>query len=174
MTALDIIVALLVGWFGLRGLKNGFVTEILSLVAWGLAIAAVKLFHDPVAAALTDRVGTAPGASVLAVALLFGGAFMIGRYIANRIGGASKSSLLGPFDRALGLGFGALKALIGASVLFLVASLGYDTIYGGKSDRPAWMAQSRSYPLLNATSRALVDFVDERRKNGGEALPKPQ
>jgi membrane protein required for colicin V production len=172
MTALDIIVLLLVGWFGVRGLQNGFVTESLSLAAWVVAIIAVKTFHGPTAAALTNRVGTASGASVLAFALLFGGTFLIGRIIANRIGRASKSSVLGAFDRALGVGFGALKGLIGASVLFLFASLLYDTVFGGKSERPGWMVESRTYPLLNATSRALVDFVDERRKNGGDAAPK--
>ena len=59
MTALDITVLLLVGWFGVRGLMNGFVSELLSLVAWVAAIAVVKLFHTPVSAALVDRVGTA-------------------------------------------------------------------------------------------------------------------
>ncbi len=167
MTALDIIVLLLVGWLGLRGLQNGFVTESLSLAAWVVAVVAVKAFHGPTAAALTDRVGTASGASVLAFALLFGGTFVLGRMTANRIGRASKSSVLGPVDRALGMGFGALKGLIGASVFFLFASLLYDTVFGGKSERPEWMIDSRTYPLLNATSRALVDFVDERRTNGG-------
>lgn len=167
MTALDIIVLLLVGWFGFRGLRSGFVTETLSLIAWVLAIAAVKLFHAPATVALTDRIGTASGAAVLAAALLFGVTFMIGRYVANCIGGVTKSSVLGPFDHILGLGFGALKGLIGASIMFMFTSLGYDTVYGGKSPRPAWMAQSRTYPLLNATSGALVDFVDERRRNGG-------
>ena len=174
MTALDILILLLVGGLGLRGLQNGFVTETLSLAAWVAAIVAVKLFHATAAAALVDRVGTAAGASVLAFALVFGATYFIGRYVANRVGGASKSSMLGPFDRALGLGFGALKGLIGASILFLFASLIYDTIYGGKSERPAWMVESRTYPLLNATSRALVDFVDDRRKNGGAAADSAQ
>lgn len=160
---------LLVGGLGFRGVQNGFVTETLSLASWVLAIIAVKLLHGKATAALVDRVGTAAGASVLAFALIFGGTYFLGRYVANRVGGASKSSMLGPFDRVLGLGFGALKGLIGGSILFLFASLVYDTVYGGKSERPAWMAESRSYPLLNATSHALVDIVDERRKNGGAA-----
>ena len=160
---------LLVGGLGFRGVQNGFVTETLSLASWVLAIIAVKLLHGKATVALVDRVGTAAGASVLAFALIFGGTYFLGRYVANRVGGASKSSMLGPFDRLLGLGFGALKGLIGGSLLFLFASLVYDTVYGGKSERPAWMAESRSYPLLNATSHALVDIVDERRKNGGAA-----
>ncbi len=169
MTALDIIVLLLVGWFSFRGLANGFVSETLSLIAWLLAIVAIKLFHTPVAELLTIPVGTEAGASVLAFALVFGTTFLVGRAIAGRIGKASKASALGPFDRILGAGFGALKALIGASLIFLFASLIHDTVYGGKSPRPEWMTASKSYPLLNATSGALITFVEERRKNGGRS-----
>lgn len=168
MTALDIVVLLLVGGIGVRGFMRGFVTEAMSLVAWIAAIAAVKLLHDLLSYALSDVVGTEGGAAVLAFALIFGITFMLGRLAANRMGNVSKSSSLGSFDRVLGLGFGALKGLIGASLIFLFLSLIYDTIYGGRAERPEWMTESRTYPLLNATSRALVDFVEERRKDGGE------
>ena len=168
MTALDIIVSLLVGWFGFRGFANGFVSETLSLIAWVLAIAAVKLFHGPVSELLTIPVGTEAGASVLSFALVFGLTFFAGRMIAGRMGRASKASALGGFDRILGFGFGALKGIIGASLIFLFASLLHDTVYGGKSNRPEWRRASKTYPLLNATSGALITFVDERRKNGGE------
>jgi membrane protein required for colicin V production len=166
MTALDIFVLLIVGGLGAKGFSKGFVTESLSLVAWVAGFVAVKLFHTPVSALLTDMVGSEGGASVLAVALLFGVTFAIGRIAANRIGAASKSSVMGPFDRVLGFGFGAFKGLLAASFAFLIASLGFDIINGGQADRPAWMTDSRTYPLLNATSRALVDFVGERRKGG--------
>jgi membrane protein required for colicin V production len=168
MTALDILVLIAVGWLGFKGFSNGFVTESLSLVAWVIAIFAVKLFHGTLTEMLIGPVGTDAGASVLAFALIFGVTFLIGKSVAARAGGATKASALGAFDRILGVGFGALKGLIAASLLFLFVSLVYDTVFGGKSARPDWMAKSQSYPLLNATSRALVDFVDERRKNGGE------
>lgn len=167
MTALDILVLLLVGWFSFRGLANGFVAEALSLIAWIVAIAAVKLFHAAVAEYLTIPVGTEAGASVLAFALVFGVTFLIIRAIGSKLGKVSKASALGVFDRILGGGFGALKGLIGASVIFLVASMLYDTVFGGKSARPQWMIASKTYPLLNATSGALVNFIEERRKNGG-------
>jgi membrane protein required for colicin V production len=169
MTALDIIVLLLVGGIGVRGLMRGFVAEAMSLVAWIVAIVAVKLVHAPVSAALAGPVGTEGGAAVLAFAIVFGITFMIGRYAANRMGSASRKSALGGFDRLLGFGFGALKGLIGATLIFLLASLIYNTFYGGHAERPDWMTESRTYPLLNATSRALVDFVEQRQEAGGEA-----
>lgn len=161
LTALDIIVLLLVGGGLVFGFLRGFVGEVLSLFAWVAAIVALKLFHDPVTAALKAPVGM--GASVLAFALVFGLVFVAGKLLARRIGAATRNSLVGPVDRVLGGGFGALKGLIGATLLYLAASLVYDTIWGAASERPEWMAQSRTYPLLNTSGRAIVDFVEDRR-----------
>ena len=63
-------------------------------------------------------------------------------------------------------GFGALKGLIGATLLYLLANLVYDTAFGRAAERPAWMLESRTYPLLNASGRAIVDFVAARRNQG--------
>jgi membrane protein required for colicin V production len=57
-----------------------------------------------------------------------------------------------------------LKGLIGATLFFLFANLTTDMIYGATADRPAWMAKSRTYPLLNASGRAIVDWVETRRR----------
>jgi membrane protein required for colicin V production len=172
MTALDMVVLLLMGGAGFLGFSRGFVTETLSLGAWVAAVAAVKLLHGPVTTLLTDYVGTSAGASVLAFALTFGVTMIAGKMVARSIGEKSKSSGMGVFDRILGLGFGALKGLIGATVGFLFVTLIYDTIYSGASERPNWMLESRSYPLLNASSGALISFVNERRKGDAEA-PAP-
>jgi membrane protein required for colicin V production len=170
MTALDIIALLLIGTAGILGLKRGFVTEILSLAAWVAGAVAVKLAHAPAAALLADRVGTDAGAAVLAFALLFGGVFLATRMIARAVGDRTKQSFIGGFDRILGLGFGLLKGLLGATMLFALFVMVYDTIYTSTGKRPQWVTDSRVYPLLNATSGALVAFIAERR-NVGAAVP---
>jgi membrane protein required for colicin V production len=163
MTALDIIVLLLVGGGLVLGWFKGFVGEVLSLAAWIVAIVFLKLLHTPATEALTDAVGTRSGAAVLAFALVFGLVFLAGKLVARRVGGGVKKSVIGPVDRVLGAGFGALKGLIGATLLYLGANLVYDTLWGAQSQRPEWMAQSRTYPLLYASGRAIVDFVEWRR-----------
>ena len=162
MTALDIFVLLLMGGAGLLGFKRGFVTESLSLGAWVLAVAAVKVFHGPVSARLVDTVGTESGASALAFALIFGVAMFAGRMIARKIGNETKSSFIGSFDRVLGLGFGAVKGLLLATVVFLFFSLVSDMLRG-QEQRPEWMTTSRTYPLLQASGDALLGFVKEHR-----------
>ncbi|MGA9582871.1 MAG: CvpA family protein [Allosphingosinicella sp.] len=170
MTALDVIVLLLVGWNLVRGAMKGFVGEVLSLAAWIVAIVALKLFHTPATGALEGAVGTRSGAAVLAFALVFGIVFIAGKLVARQVGGGVRRSVIGPIDRILGGGFGALKGIILATLLYLGANLVYDTIWGAQSERPAWMADSRTYPLLYASGRAIVDFVDWRR--GAPAEPR--
>ncbi|WP_174286511.1 CvpA family protein [Sphingomonas bacterium] len=162
-TALDIIVLIAVAGAALMGAVRGFVTEVLSLFAWVAIVAALKLFHIPLAQAMTHVVGTVSGAAVLAFAIIAGVCYFGGRLVARAIGARTRTSILGPVDRALGLGFGALKGLILASLVFLLATLVVDTVGGGPSRRPLWMTASKTYPLLNATSAGIADFVDRRR-----------
>lgn len=170
MTALDIVTLILLGAGAALGALRGFVQEALSLIAWVLAVLAVKFLHTPATDMLSPMVGTAGGAAVLAFALLFGITFILGKLLARSFGAKTRSSVLGPFDRVLGLGFGFLKGLLGATLLFLGVTLVVDTISGGgPRNRPQWLLESRTYPLLNATSRAMVDYVNRRRLHPAEA-----
>ena len=164
LTSLDVIVLLAVGGAAVLGGIRGFVTEVLSLFAWVAIVAALKLFHIPLAQSLTGVIGTVSGAAVLAFAIIAGITYFGGKLVARAIGARTRTSVLGPVDRALGFGFGALKGLILASLVFLLAALVVDTVSGGPSRRPTWMTQSRTYPLLNATSAGIADFVDRRRR----------
>jgi len=170
LTALDIIVVLLVGAGAVFGWLRGFVGELLSLFAWFLAIVAVRYLHAPVSAALEGPIGTASGASVLAFALVFGVVFLGGKLASRRVGRQVRGSVIGPVDRVLGGGFGALKGLIGATFLYLTFTLVYDTIWGRAAVRPEWIAEARSYPLLRSSSAMMVDLVEARRN----APPAPE
>ena len=45
----------------------------------------------------------------------------------------------------------------------LFANLATDMLHGPEAARPEWMTKSRTYPLLNASGRAIVDWVEARR-----------
>ena len=163
MSALDIFVILALGGGALVGFVRGFVHELLSLFAWVAAVAMLKLFHTQLHEGLTPVVGTSAGAAVLAFALLFLPAFILVKLLARRLGKRSRTSLLGPVDRVLGSGFGLLKGLLAATLFFLLANLATDMVYGPNAERPEWMTASRTYPLLNASGRGIVDWVEARR-----------
>lgn len=163
MNAVDIIVLLAIGGSAILGLLRGFVLETLSLMAWVLAIFCIRLFHASVADLLTPFVGTASGAAILALALVFGVTFGVGKMIAHAIGRRTRQSVLGPVDRVLGGGFGAVKGLIGATLAFLAFSLVYDTMYGSGARRSDWLLDARTFPLLNASGQAVSEFLAEQR-----------
>ena len=165
MTALDVFVFLLLIGGAAIGFVRGFVHEVISLLAWIVGIAMLKLFHSQLWSGLENSFHTSPAAAaVLAFALLFVPSFLVVKLIARSLGGRTRRhKLLGPFDRVLGGGFGLLKGLLGATLFFLLANLATDMVYGPQADRPQWMTRSRTYPLLNASGRAIVDWVEARR-----------
>lgn len=164
MTGLDIFVLLLMGGGAIFGFLRGFVQEALSLIAWLLVIFAVRFLHAPVTDFLIAPIGNDGGAAILSFGSIIIVTYALGRWIAKSIGRKSRKSLLGPIDRVLGFGFGMIKGLIGATLAYLLVVLVYDSIYGAAEPRPDWIADSRTYPLLNASGDALVKFVEERRQ----------
>ena len=163
MSALDIFVLLLLGGGALVGFVRGFVQEALVLAAWMAGVAALVLFHGSVAARLGGVAKGEAGAAALAFILLFLPAYILVRFIAHRLGKQARASVLGPLDRLVGGGFGMLKGLVGATLFFLLANLATDLVYGETARRPEWMRESRTYPLLDASGRAIVASWDEMR-----------
>jgi membrane protein required for colicin V production len=170
VTALDVFVFLLLFGGAAIGFVRGFVHEVISLLAWMVAIAMLKLFHAQLWSGLESSFhSNVAAAAVLAFAILFIPSFLIVKLLARSLGGRTRRhAVLGPFDRTLGGGFGALKGLLGATLFFLLANLATDMVYGPQAERPQWMIKSRTYPLLNASGRATVDWVQARRPR-----PKP-
>lgn len=177
MTGFDIFVLLIVGVAAIGGFLRGFVQEVLSLAAWILAIVAIRLLHTDLTAFLFEFVGTPSGAAVLAFVLLLLVPYIAVRLIAAWAGKTTRNSLLGPFDRVLGFGFGAVKGVIIVVMAFSVLVLGYDTVWGS-AGRPAWMVTSRTYPFINASADELVQLIDQRQRyfdsmtgGGSDAAP---
>lgn len=170
MTGFDIAVLLLVGLGAITGLVRGFVQEVLALGAWILAVMAIRMLHTPLTEWLEPHLGSQSGAAVLAFALLLLVPFGAVKFVARWAGSKSRASVLGPIDRVLGFGFGAVKGVIIIVLGFSVLVLGYDTIWG-VAGRPHWMTQARTYPFINASSEALVQIIAERRRDARAAQP---
>jgi membrane protein required for colicin V production len=163
MTGFDIIVLLIVGVAAVGGFLRGFVQEVLSLAAWVLAVFAIRYLHTDLTAALYNFIGTPSGASVLALVLLLLIPYAAMKLIAGRLGKATRNSILGPFDRVLGFGFGAVKGVIIVVIAFSLLVLGYDTVWG-PTGRPSWITTARTYPFVNASADALVQLIGERQR----------
>jgi len=168
MTGFDIAVLVIVGLGAVTGFMRGFVHECLALAAWIVAILAIHLLLSPTTALLLPYIHSPSGSSVLAFAILLIVPYAAIKFLANRLGSASRNSVVGPIDRVLGFGFGAVKGTLIVVLGFSVLVLGYDTIWGVKG-RPDWITQARTYPFVNACSDGLVKMIGERRKAAADA-----
>ena len=143
MTGFDYIVLLIVGIAAVGGFLRGFLQEVLSLAAWVLAAFAIRFLHTPLTTALQEYIGSHITTSLLSFTLLLLIPYAAMKVIANNVGTASRGSVLGPVDRVLGFGFGALKGM-------------------------------RSYELVDASSRALVEVLADRRAILREQAAAPE
>ncbi|MBU1255045.1 MAG: CvpA family protein [Alphaproteobacteria bacterium] len=162
MTGFDWIVLGIVGLAAVGGFMRGFVQEVFSLVAWTLAVLAIRFLHKPLTAALADYAGPDISTAVLAFALLLLIPYAAMKVIASNVSGVSRGAVLGPIDRVLGFGFGALKGAVIVVIAFSLLVLGYDSVWGFKG-RPDWISGARSYDFVDASSRSMVEMVAERR-----------
>ena len=163
MTGFDIIVLLIVAIAAVGGFMRGFVQEILSLAAWVLAILAIQQLHTPLQQFIEPRFGTPTTSAILAFALLLLIPYGAMRLIASLIGTKARDSLLGPLDRVLGFGFGAIKGAIIVVIGFSLLVLGYDKVWGYEG-RPSWIQNARTYPSINAGSEQLVGYIRDSRR----------
>lgn len=162
MTAFDIIVIIIVGVAAIGGFMRGFVQEILSLLSWIVAVFAIRFLHTDITQALMGFFDSETGAAVLAFVLLLLIPYAAMKLIAGRLGEASRNSMLGPIDRVLGFGFGAVKGAVIVVMAFSVLVLGYDTVWGAQG-RPTWITNARTYQLVDSSSKAMVEIIAARR-----------
>src|SRR3954466_12060027 len=103
MTALDVFVFLLLIGGAAVGFVRGFVHEVISLLAWVVAIAMLKLFHTQLWSGLISAFGWRSAApAALAFAILFVPSFVLVKLVARQVGGKTRRhAMLGPFDRVL-------------------------------------------------------------------------
>ena len=168
MTGFDIVVLIVVGMGAVLGFMRGFVQEAIALAAWLVVLPAVHFLHTPLAAWLVPHVHTTSGAAVLAFFILLAVPWFGVRLCARWLGRASRNSVLGPVDRVLGFGFGAVKGTLIVVLGFSVLVLGYDTVWG-RDGRPDWITRSRTYTFVNACSDELVRMIGARRSAAADA-----
>ena len=159
----DIIVLFVVGVAAVGGFMRGLVQEVLSLAAWILAAFAIAFLHDPLTQGLRGLYDAEPATPLLAFALLLLIPYAAMRVIAANVGEASRHSLLGPIDRVLGFGFGAVKGALIVVLAFSIMVLGFDPKWDYKG-RPAWITTARTYPAADAFSRQLVSMIAGSRE----------
>lgn len=162
MTTFDFIVLIVLAVTAIGGFMRGFVQEILSLGAWILAAFSIYQLHAPMSDWLWDYIGNTQISSIVAFVLLLMIPYAAMKLIAGQIGESIRNTILGPIDRALGFGFGAVKGTIIVVMAFSLLALGYDSVWG-VAGRPVWMTTSQTYPFIETASDSMVKVISDRR-----------
>ncbi|MGP1256326.1 MAG: CvpA family protein [Kiloniellales bacterium] len=152
----DLIVLVTVGLAAIIGLLAGFVYAILWIAAWAGAIAVAILFYPVAEPFAVELIGSGLFASVgagLALFLVSLVVFIIGAYLVSK---AVRASALGALDRTLGLIFGLGCGLVAISALWL----GYAWLIPPQ-DRPDWIREARSLPVVMAGAETLASLLPE-------------
>jgi len=162
MAGLDIIVLIIVAVAAVGGFMRGLVQEVLSLASWMLAAFSVHFLHPALYKSMRNLYDVEPATPLLAFAILLLIPYAAMKVIAGNVSGASDGAVLGPVDRVLGFGFGAVKGALIAVFAFSVLVLGFDGDWGYKG-RPTWVTLARTYPAADAFSRQLLPLIAQRR-----------
>jgi membrane protein required for colicin V production len=155
MNMLDLVVVAVIVLSGLLAFSRGFVKEALSVVAWiGAVLAALYAlpFATPVAEKLLPKGPVAQGAAAI---IIFLAAVVVLSMLTSAVSHRVKQSSLSAVDRTLGLIFGLVRGV----VLVCLGYIALSWALPADAQRPAWIAEARTLPLLATGAdrlRALV------------------
>jgi len=119
MGTFDIIVGIVLIFFFLKGLKNGFIIELASIVALVLGIIAAVLFSEVVSQWLSEYI-TTRFISILSFFIVLIAVVIGVNLLAKMLDHLVKAIALGWLNRLIGALFGMLKAALIISVLLLL------------------------------------------------------
>lgn len=145
---IDIIIIVVVLFFGMRGFINGFAVSVVSLAKYALAIFFTSMYYKPLAQYITSNstmleflnrlshklFSSLPNSQTviansdaifsraLAIVLLFIFANMIVSLIASFVDGMLKIKALGFLNKLAGFVFGAAKGLILIMLVFIIVN----------------------------------------------------
>ena len=156
ITLLDAILLIVMLVSGLLAMIRGFMREILSIGAWGIA-ALVTLYSYsrvlPIAKQYITSDMVAAGASVAGVFLI---TLLIVSVITARISDLVLDSRVGALDRTLGFLFGLGRGLI----IVVVAFLFFAWLVPDRS-QPEWVRGAKSRIVLQSTGQWLMSMLPD-------------
>lgn len=149
IAGLIIVVSALVGF--VRGATRELVTVLAFLIAAGLAIMALGL-TGPLARNVIDPDWAALAAAIMVVfTLVYIGLRIVGGRLTERV---QQAQTFGMLDRAIGVGFGLIRALVLLGAFALVFNAATPT-----ERKPDWVKDAALYPLADAAGKMLTGLA---------------
>jgi len=152
MSTGDIFVISVVLLSGVIALMRGFIREVLWVATWvgaGLITLWGFVYVRPLARDLIEHTLLA---DVVAGVLLFVVSLVVFSVISTAIGNVVRNGNLNAVDRSLGFVFGLARGIAVVALLYLAFA---QWIWPAPDERPSWVHEARSLPLVEATANVL-------------------
>jgi membrane protein required for colicin V production len=156
---------------GLLAMYRGLTREILSILSWIVAAAAVAyfvLYQRPVAQDIASQVGAPlPIAQVAVGALIFVIVLVVVHLITSKISDSILDSNIGMIDCVLGLAFGVARGFI----LIVIPFMLYESFFPDRNQQVPWVRNAVTLPYIKSTGQSLrtllVRYLPEKIMNPG-------
>jgi len=171
ITLLDILLLVVMLVSGLLAMVRGFMREVLSIAAWGIAAIAAVAFSGRLIPVVKSYVSLGDTAvNVIAAAIIFLVVLLIVSIITVRISDMILDSRVGALDRTLGFLFGLGRGLI----IVVVAFLFFAWLVPPKA-QPVWVQNAKSKVVLQSTGEWLMSMLpDDPESTILKRLKKPK
>jgi membrane protein required for colicin V production len=166
----DLAVLVVIALSAIFAFARGFVREALSIAAWGGA-ALITLYGFNSVHGIAARFVTTPLlADLVAGAGLFLASLIVLTILTGSVARFVQWSALSPIDRTLGLIFGVARGAVLVSIAYFVVDITLPP-----NDRPSWLRDARSQPLLAQGADMLRGVLPESLQlKGASAMDDAQ
>lgn len=155
LTYLDAALVAMAILSGLLAMYRGFTREVLSILSWVAALAAVLyfvLFHKPAAEDLAKQFSVPVQVSQIVMgAIIFLVALIIVHLITARISDSILDSRVGMIDRVLGFMFGAVRGF----VLIVIPYMFYEAFFPDPANQFPWVREARCLPYIKSAGNTF-------------------
>jgi membrane protein required for colicin V production len=151
-----LVVVVSAGYAGWRGL----IWETLTIFSWATASICCVYFGPYIIPLTKSLVGEGWLASLLGYVSVFLAIFIPFAFISHRFSEAVKHSPIGPLDRAGGVAFGVVRALVVLGLAYMAF-----TYFVPIRNHPTWLTQARLLPIVQNTADIMLTAVPNRPRD---------
>lgn len=138
---------------------RGLSRELLSIASWVAAAAAAFFFYPLLLPYVTPYIDNEKIALAASAAIVFFLALIIVTIITMKLADFVIDSRVGALDRTLGFVYGAARGIL----VIAVALLFFNWLVG--NNKPEWVAQAKSLPLLEGIGAKLQEVLPDDPEN---------
>jgi membrane protein required for colicin V production len=155
MNVVDIVILAVLLLSALAAFSRGFVREVLAVGSWVAAIFAVIYLLAPARPFLRQYISYNLVADIITGAVIFVVTLAVCATLSSYLSRNIRGGALGAIDRSLGLLFGLARGaiLVCLAYLLMIWMLPQD------KDRPAWLQQARTLPMVADAAIYLRSLV---------------